>query len=71
MIIFPLKYHFREKGFSYGVLCKMKVDEETAKFKSMEYYLFDAGMSVAFLILRATELGIVAHPIAGCREEQA
>jgi nitroreductase len=30
-----------------------------------EYYLFDAGMAVAFLILRATELGLVAHPIAG------
>ena len=30
-----------------------------------EYYLFDTGMAVAFLILRATELGLVAHPIAG------
>lgn len=30
-----------------------------------EYYLFDIGMGVAFLILRATELGLVAHPIAG------
>ena len=30
-----------------------------------EYYLFDAGMQTAFLILRATELGLVAHPIAG------
>jgi len=30
-----------------------------------EYYLFDIGLSTAFLILRATELGLVAHPIAG------
>jgi nitroreductase len=30
-----------------------------------EYYLFDTGMQTAFLILRATELGLVAHPIAG------
>ena len=30
-----------------------------------EYYLFDCGMATAFLILRATELGLVAHPIAG------
>jgi nitroreductase len=30
-----------------------------------EYYLFDAGLATAFLILRATELGLVAHPIAG------
>lgn len=30
-----------------------------------EYYLFDTGMAAAQLILRATELGLVAHPIAG------
>lgn len=30
-----------------------------------EYYQFDTGMATAFLILRATELGLVAHPIAG------
>ena len=29
------------------------------------YHQFDTGMSTAFLILRATELGLVAHPIAG------
>ena len=29
------------------------------------YYHFDTGMATAFLILRATELGLVAHPIAG------
>jgi nitroreductase len=33
--------------------------------KEREYYLFDTGMASAFLILRATELGLVAHPIAG------
>jgi nitroreductase len=30
-----------------------------------EYSLFDTGLQTAFLILRATELGLVAHPIAG------
>ncbi len=30
-----------------------------------EYALFDTGLATAFLILRATELGLVAHPIAG------
>ncbi len=30
-----------------------------------EYYLFDTGMATAFMMLRATELGLVAHPIAG------
>jgi len=32
------------------------------------YYLFDTGMATAFLILRAAELGLVAHPIAGYDE---
>lgn len=30
-----------------------------------EYFLFDTGMATAFLMLRATELGLVAHPFAG------
>ncbi len=39
--------------------------------KEREYFLFDTGMATAFLILRATELGLVAHPIAGYDEAQA
>lgn len=37
--------------------------------KEREYFLFDTGMATAFIILRATELGLVAHPIAGFNEE--
>ncbi|PIS27837.1 MAG: nitroreductase [Candidatus Marinimicrobia bacterium CG08_land_8_20_14_0_20_45_22] len=33
--------------------------------KEREYFLFDAGMATAFLLLKATEMGLVAHPIAG------
>jgi nitroreductase len=32
---------------------------------SREYFRFDCGMATALMILRATELGLVAHPIAG------
>ncbi|MFX0036411.1 MAG: nitroreductase family protein [Candidatus Hermodarchaeota archaeon] len=32
------------------------------------YYLFDSGIATAFILLRATELGLVAHPIAGFEE---
>jgi len=39
--------------------------------KEREYYLFDLGMGVAALLLRATELGLVAHPIAGFDNEAA
>ena len=35
------------------------------------YFLFDTGMAAAFIILRATELGFVAHPIAGFNEDKA
>ena len=35
-----------------------------------ELYVFDTGMATAFLILRATEMGLVAHPIAGYDEEK-
>jgi len=36
-----------------------------------DYFLLDVGMAVAFIILRATELGLVAHPIAGYDEKKA
>jgi nitroreductase len=34
-----------------------------------DYFLFDTGMAVGLLLLRATELGLIAHPIAGYRPE--
>lgn len=37
--------------------------------KEREYYLFDLGQAVGALQLRATELGLVAHPIAGFDSE--
>ncbi|MFH1404321.1 MAG: nitroreductase family protein [Candidatus Altiarchaeota archaeon] len=39
--------------------------EDDCIIKDREYHLFDVGMSVALIMLRATELGLVAHPIAG------
>lgn len=38
--------------------------------KEREYYLFDTGMAVALMLLRAMELGLVAHPIAGYDENK-
>jgi nitroreductase len=37
--------------------------------KGRNYHQFDTGMAVGFLLLRATELGLVAHPFAGYREK--
>ena len=45
-----------------AVLSKPELD---CIIKNRKYYLFDTGMATAALILRATELGLVAHPIAG------
>ncbi len=50
-------------------VCSKKEDD--CVIKNRQYFLFDTGISVGFLILRATELGLVAHPIAGFDEEKA
>lgn len=42
---------------SPGFDCRMK--------DGRKYYSFGVGMSVGFMLLRATEEGLVAHPIAG------
>ncbi len=45
-----------------GVFSKAEDDCEVQKRK---YHLFDTGQASAFLQLKATEMGLVAHPIAG------
>ncbi|MFX0033303.1 MAG: nitroreductase family protein [Candidatus Hodarchaeota archaeon] len=45
--------------------------EDDCLIKDRLYYLFDNGLAVSLLILRATELGLIAHPIAGFNEDQA
>jgi nitroreductase len=44
--------------------------ENDCVIKEREYYLFDLGMAVSSILLRATELGLVAHPIAGFDNEK-
>jgi nitroreductase len=39
--------------------------EDDCVIRDRIYHQFDTGMATGFLILRATELGLVAHPIAG------
>ena len=39
--------------------------EDDCVIRDRIYYRFDIGMATAAIILRATELGFVAHPIAG------
>ena len=42
--------------------------EDDCNIQGREYHLFDVGMATGFLLVRATELGLVAHPIAGYNE---
>jgi nitroreductase len=39
--------------------------EDDCVIRDRDYHLFDTGLAVAFLMLRATELGLIAHPVAG------
>jgi nitroreductase len=47
------------------IVAVMSRKEDDCVIREREYHQFDTGMATAFLILRATELGLVAHPIAG------
>jgi nitroreductase len=52
----------RAASMMIAVFSKPELD---CLIKTRKYYLFDTGMATAAMILRATELGLVAHPIAG------
>ncbi len=47
------------------ILAVFSKKEDDCIIRDREYHQFDCGMAVGFLLLRATELGLVAHPIAG------
>ncbi len=45
--------------------------EDDCEVQEREYHLFDTGQASAYLQMKATEMGLVAHPIAGFDEEEA
>lgn len=47
----------------YIAVCAQR--DKDCVIKEREYYLFDTGIATGFLVLQATDLGFVAHPIAG------
>jgi nitroreductase len=47
-----------------------KADADCQLKGDRDYFLFDTGMAVGFLMLRATELDLIAHPIAGYDPEK-
>jgi nitroreductase len=46
------------------VICA-RLDDDCKLADRRDYYLFSAGIAVGEMVLRATELGLIAHPIAG------
>ena len=52
----------RSASMMIAVFSKPDLD---CQIRDRKYYFFDTGMATAAIILRATELGLVAHPIAG------
>lgn len=52
------------------IIVIMAKREDDCIIKGRDYYLFDTGMATTYIILRATELNLVAHPIAGFDEDK-
>lgn len=42
-----------------------RLDDDCKLADKRDYYLFSTGLAVGEMLLRATELGLIAHPIAG------
>ncbi len=59
---------FRAASMVVGVASRRDMD---CVLGEREYYLLDTGMALGMMLLRATELGLVAHPIAGFDEAAA
>ena len=47
------------------IIAAFTKEEDDCVIRKRIYHQFDLGMATAIMILRATELGLVAHPIAG------
>lgn len=52
------------------IVTVMSKKELDCVVKGKEYYMFDTGLGVGQMLLKATELGIVAHVIAGFSAEE-
>lgn len=52
------------------VIAVASTEQLDCQIKGRNYYLFDTGMASAYMILRLTEIGLVAHPIAGFDEQR-
>lgn len=66
---------FLSKGNSWAkkasmIIAVLSKKEDDCIVQDREYFLFDTGMSCAFLQLKAVEIGLTIHPIAGYKEKE-
>ena len=52
------------------IIAAFTKEEDDCVIRKRIYHQFDLGLATATLILRATELGLVAHPIAGFKPKR-
>lgn len=52
------------------IIAAFSREEDDCVIRTRKYHHFDLGMATATMILRATELGLVAHPIAGFKPKK-
>ncbi|MBU0712165.1 nitroreductase family protein [bacterium] len=64
----PGNYWAKKASLMIAVFSKKELD---CVIKEREYYQFDTGMATAHLTLKATDLGLVTHPMAGFSPEKA
>ena len=53
------------------IIAVLSQPELDCRSRGRDFFMFDTGMATAQLMLRATELGLVAHPILGFSETEA
>lgn len=53
------------KYSSLIIVVLSKKDMDCQMKDGRDYFAYDVGMATGFMILRATEMGLIAHPIAG------
>lgn len=52
------------------VIAVISKKDDDCVIGNRSYYQFDTGMATAFLLLKAVDMGLVAHPIAGFNPEK-
>ncbi len=50
------------------IIAVFSTPDNDCRLKGRDYFLFDTGMATAYIILKATDMQLVAHPIAGFDE---